>query len=264
MNVLSTDRLCIVREGRALLSNVSLQLHPGELHVLLGPNGAGKSTLHQALSGELVPTSGQIQFGRDDLSQLSPLQLARRRAVLPQQDGLAFGFSVKELALLGRHAAIDQRPSTTRQVLTAVLQAMDLSHLAARRYLQLSGGERRRAQIARVLAQVWDVPNAVLLLDEPTHSLDFGHQHAVLALLRQLAQQGFSILASLHDLNLTAAYAQRVSLLHAGHLVASGSPEAVLTEPKLQSIYGDSLRFTAVPAPTGQQWLIHQDPAARV
>lgn len=259
MRGLGTHQLCVVREGRALLSDVNLQLQPGELHVLLGPNGAGKSTLHQALSGELPPASGQIRLGDDDLSQLSALQLARRRAVLPQQDGLVFGFSVQELVLLGRHAAIDRRPATTQRVLTAVLQAMDLSHLAARRYLQLSGGERRRAQIARVLAQVWDVPNAVLLLDEPTHSLDFAHQHAVLGLLRQLAQQGFSILASLHDLNLTAGYAQRVSLLQAGSLVASGSPEQVLTESRLQSIYGLALRFTPVPAASGQQWLIHQE-----
>lgn len=261
MSALHTHQLCVVREGRALLSNVCLQLQAGELHVLLGPNGAGKSTLHQALSGELLPASGQIRLGNDDLAQLSALQLARRRAVLPQQDGLAFGFSVQELVLLGRHAAIDQRPSTTQRVLAAVLQAMDLSHLAARHYLQLSGGERRRAQIARVLAQVWDVPNAVLLLDEPTHSLDFGHQHAVLGLLRQLARQGFTILASLHDLNLTAGYAQQVSLLHAGRLVATGTPDVVLTEAKLQSIYGHALRFTAVPAAGGQQWLIHQDPS---
>ena len=259
MSALSTHELCVVREGRALLSDVSLQLQAGELHVLLGPNGAGKSTLLQTLSGELPAASGQIRLGDDDLSKLSALQLARRRAVLPQQDGLAFGFSVQELILLGRHAAIDQRPVTTQQVLTAVLQAMDLSHLAQRRYLQLSGGERRRAQIARVLAQTWDVPNAVLLLDEPTHSLDLGHQHAVLSLLRQLAQQGFTILASLHDLNLTAAYAQRVSLLHAGHLVANGSPEAVLTEPRLQAIYGHTLCFTAVSAAGGRQWLIHQN-----
>ena len=114
MSALITHQLCVVREGRTLLSDVSLQLQPGELHVLLGPNGAGKSTLHQALSGELSPASGQIRFGDTDLSQLSALQLARRRAVLPQQDGLAFGFSVQELVTLGRHAAID-RPLRRRR-----------------------------------------------------------------------------------------------------------------------------------------------------
>ena len=260
MSLLTAEKISVERAGRVLLADVSIPLAAGELHVLLGPNGAGKTTLLRALCGEWPICTGYIRLGNDALPHLDALQQARRRAVLPQQDALAFGFTVRQLAALGRHAAIDHRPDTTRQVVDAVLQATDTAHLAERRYPELSGGERRRAQLARVLAQVWDVPQAVLLLDEPVHSLDLGHQHAVLALLRSLAARGFAILASLHELNLAAAYAQRISLMQSGRIVASGTPETVLDASRLKCLYGDGLRFTAIENAGSRQWLTAAEP----
>ncbi len=260
MSLLTAERISVERAGRVLLADASIQLAAGELHVLLGPNGAGKTTLLRALSGEWPTCTGEISLSNDALPRLDAPQQARRRAVLPQQDALAFGFTVRELITLGRHAAVDQRPDTTRQVIAAVLQATDTAHLAERRYPELSGGERRRAQLARVLAQVWDVPQAVLLLDEPVHSLDLGHQHAVLALLRTLAAKGFAILASLHELNLAAAYAQRISLMQSGRVVASGTPETVLNAASLKSLYGDDLGFTAIENAGSRQWLTAAEP----
>ncbi|MDO9454300.1 MAG: heme ABC transporter ATP-binding protein [Stagnimonas sp.] len=260
MSLLTAEKISVERAGRVLLADTSIQLAAGELHVLLGPNGAGKTTLLRALSGEWPTCTGEIRLGNDVLPRLDAPQQARRRAVLPQQDALAFGFTVRELITLGRHAAIDHRPDTTKQVIAAVLQATDTAHLAERRYPELSGGERRRAQLARVLAQVWDVPHAVLLLDEPVHSLDLGHQHTVLALLRTLAAKGFAILASLHELNLAAAYAQRVSLMQAGRIVATGTPETVLDSPRLKSLYGEDLSFTAIENAGSRQWLTAAEP----
>lgn len=255
MSLLAARQISVIRDGRTLLADTSLLLHSGELHVLLGPNGAGKSTLLQALSGDWPVSGGEITLRERPLGNLTALDQARARAVLPQHDALSFGFTVHELIALGRYASIKQGPAHQRQVISDVMDATDVTHLARRRYTSLSGGERRRAQLARVLAQVWDVPQAVLLLDEPIHSLDLAHQHAVLALLRALADKGFAILASLHELNLAASYAHRVSLMHPGRILISGTPTEVLDPPQLKALYGDELRFTAIAQDGRQQWL---------
>jgi len=259
MSALEATQLVVDRNGRRLLDQVSLALSPGRLHALLGSNGAGKSSLLRVLSGEWLANGGAVQLGGTALAQLSALAQAQRRAVLPQQDVLAFGFTVTELVGLGRLAARDQSPATTRSVVGAVLDATDISHLAKRPYTELSGGERRRAQLARVLAQVWDHPGAVLLLDEPTHSLDLAHQHSVMALLRRLAEQGFAVLASLHELNLAAAYAHDVSLLRHGRVLASGAVGEVLHPASLRATFGEQLRFTAVPGVEPKLWLAHPE-----
>lgn len=259
MSVLTATQLVVERDGRRLLDQVSLALSPGRLHALLGSNGAGKSSLLRVLSGEWQAHGGAAHLGGQPLAQLSAQVQAQRRAVLPQQDVLAFGFTVAELVTLGRLAARDQRPATTRSIVNAVLDATDISHLAKRLYTELSGGERRRAQLARVLAQVWDHPGAVLLLDEPTHSLDLAHQHSVMALLRRLAGQGFAVLASLHELNLAAAYADDVSLLRDGRLLATGPVGEVLQAKTLKATYGEQLRFTAVPDAVPRLWLAYPE-----
>lgn len=259
MSPLSATSLRLARRGRLLLDSLSLSLAPGSLHALLGTNGAGKTTLMRVLSGEWMPDTGSVLLAGQPLSQLDARAQARQRAVLPQQDTLTFGFTVAELAGLGRLTARDQRPATTRRIVDAVLDATGTTDLASRRYPELSGGERRRAQLARALAQVWDHPGAVLLLDEPTHSLDLAHQHAVMALLRRLAGQGFAVLASLHELNLAAAYAHQASLLREGRLLATGTTEEVLQVPALKATFGERLQFTAVGSGAARLWLTHPE-----
>ncbi len=252
----SARQLSVSRQRQRVLHAVNLEVCSGELHVLLGPNGAGKSSLLRTLAGEWPQSEGVLLLDGLALAAMPALQQARRRAVLPQQDGLIFGLRVHELIALGRYAAKDQTASTTDAVLAEVMLATQISALAERRYPSLSGGEQRRVQLARVLAQVWDVPQAILLLDEPTHSLDPAHQHAVLALLQSLAVvKGFAILASLHDLNLASAYAHRISLLKAGRVVATGAAAQVLNSAALQNIYGDSLQFTAIEHAGQRQWI---------
>lgn len=255
MSGLRAEQLGIVRQGEPLLQGIDLSIAAGELHVLLGPNGAGKSTLLRTLAGEWPPQRGRLLLDGLPLQAHDALAQARRRAVLPQQDALSFSLGVRELVALGRHPCKDRRPATTRQVVDAVMEATQTSELATRRYPTLSGGERRRVQLARVLAQVWDATAPILLLDEPTHSLDLVHQHAVLALLHALARKGFAILVSLHDLNLAASHADQVSLMQKGRLFATGAPADVLDEARLQALYGDGLRFAAVAHEGGRQWL---------
>lgn len=259
MSQLVARNVCVHRAGCRLLDEVSLSLGPGRLHAVLGANGAGKSTLLRALAGEWLPSAGSIALDGRALSRLNPAAQARLRAVLPQQDVLAFGFTVLELVRLGRHAALDQRPATTRRIIDTVLDATDITQLADRRYPELSGGERRRAQLARVLAQIWDQPGALLLLDEPTHSLDIAHQHAVMRLLRSLTGRGFGVLASLHEINLAAAYADEVSLMRSGRLIAAGATATVLNPVTLQATYGDALQFTPLTVQGKTLWLAHPE-----
>lgn len=257
MSLLAATDLSVIKEGRTLLTDASLSLVSGQLHALLGPNGAGKSTLLRVLSGEWSATSGSVQLAGQALQQWTPLAQAQRRAVLPQHDQLSFGFTVSEVIVLGRLAARQRSHRHEQAVLAEVMAATDITALALRRYPSLSGGERRRVQLARVLAQVWDASQPVLLLDEPMHSLDPAHQHRVMALLRTLAARGFGIVVSLHELNLAAAYADHISLLKAGRILAAGAATAVLNEANLRATYGDALRFTAVAHEGRQHWLSH-------
>ncbi|HSW12708.1 MAG TPA: heme ABC transporter ATP-binding protein [Solimonas sp.] len=238
---LVTDRVSAVAEQRTLLRDTSLRIDPGSVHAILGPNGAGKSTLLKLLAGELRPVSGQVQLDGRSLMQWPAAELARRRAVLPQDEQLGFGFLVEEVVALGRLPCPRHPPQQELQLQREVLQAAGALHLWGRRYTSLSGGERRRVQWARVLAQVWEPIGEqprYLLLDEPTANLDLAHQHACLATARDFATRGNGVAVVLHDPNLALVHADFVSLLCQGQLVASGTPKEVLTAENLRQVYG--------------------------
>lgn len=235
--MLEVRRLACARRGQAVLADVSLTLQSGELVAVLGINGSGKSTLLATLAGEIDPVAGEVRLHREALSQMAPTARAQRLAMLPQASTLAFGFRVCEVVALGRlpHRsgnAVDQ------QVVAEALAQADISHLAQRNYLSLSGGERQRVHLARVLAQIWDVPQPCLILDEPTAALDIAHQHLALEAARQLTQRGGGVLVALHDLNLAARYADRVILLADGQVAALGTPWEVLQAERIQRVFG--------------------------
>ena len=243
----------IERQGRTLLQGVDFSAARGELWALLGPNGAGKSTLLRALSGEWPVAAGEVRLGGTPLPQLDAVAQARQRAVLPQHDALSFGFTARQVVALGRLA----RPRAQHgQIVTDAMQATEVDGLAERRYPHLSGGERRRVQIARVLAQVWDVPSPLLLLDEPLAGLDPVHQHALLTLLRRLATRGATVVMSLHDLDLAARYASHVALLRTGGLVAQGAAGAALTPAHLAATFGERLRYERLGAGALAHWRV--------
>jgi iron complex transport system ATP-binding protein len=222
---------------------VSLEIAPGEVLAVLGENGAGKTTLLRALAGERAPTSGSVALDGRRLQHWKPRALAARRAVLPQDTSIAFRFTALETVLIGRYAFVrgDARTHDVA-IARAALAKVDAAHLEARTVTELSGGERARVQLARVLAQLWE-PVAgqprFLLLDEPTASLDARHQLDVLALTRELAHaQGFGVLVVLHDLNLAARAADRVVLMKDGRIEAQGNPQAVFTATQLARCFG--------------------------
>ncbi|WP_137131667.1 heme ABC transporter ATP-binding protein [Rhizobium sp. FY34] len=239
----------VERSGRRLLDDVSLELQPGEMTVIIGPNGAGKSTLMKALSGELQLTQGCISYDGMDVALYNPRQLASRRAVLPQASELAFPFSALEIVRMGAVAqgAID--PVAEARL---ALARVGLAGFEGRPFPSLSGGEQQRVQFARALAQV---PRAVdrglpraLFLDEPTASLDLGHQISVLETARRFANEGGIVLAILHDLNLAAEFADRVIVLSRGQVVAEGPCCDTLSDEIVASVYGIAGAVGRMPA----------------
>lgn len=235
--------------SKKLLQSVSLSARPGELLAVVGANGAGKSTLLKLLSGDLKPSAGEVLLEDRKLGVWPPAALARRRAVLTQQHTLALAFQVRELVLLGRYPHFGGQPTAHDwAVVAAALDLVDLGHLAEREYPTLSGGEQQRAQLARVLAQVWEAEGGFLLLDEPLTGLDLRHQHQTLAVARQLTRRGFGVVAVLHDLNLTAQYADQVLLLHRGRAVTSGPPAQVFTPEYIHLAFGIEVELLTHPS----------------
>jgi iron complex transport system ATP-binding protein len=228
-----------VRAGaRAILDAVSLSIEPGETVALVGPNGAGKSTLLRVLSGELAAGSGTVRLKGRTPRAYHPRLLALHRAVLSQHTGVAFPFSVAEVVRMG---AGDLRGPTVEPLVDAALAAVDLDGFRERVITTLSGGEQQRAHVARVLVQLACGEAAhgpgILLLDEPTTSLDLRHQLDVLTATRSCAARGVTVVAILHDLNLAALFAKRIVVLHDGRVAADGAPQATITDALLARVF---------------------------
>ncbi|MGZ0716145.1 heme ABC transporter ATP-binding protein [Pseudomonas palleroniana] len=228
-----------IRRGRkVVLTDITLDVLPGEVLGVLGPNGAGKSTLLGALCGELHPDQGSVWLAQQALTHWSGPHRAQRLAVLPQTSSLDFAFRVEEVVGMGR---LPHQTGRVRddEIIAAALQAADVGHLSGRSYLALSGGERQRVHLARVLAQLWPgEAGQTLLLDEPTSMLDPLHQHTTLQAIRRFADRGAAVLVILHDLNLAARYCDRILLLEKGCPRALDTPSKVLRPELLKAVFG--------------------------
>ncbi len=233
---------------KTLLDNISLSVKPGEVISVLGPNGAGKSTLMKTITGDRIPSGGNVTLnGRSDWTSG---QKALMVGVLPQSSSLSFPFTVEEVVLLGRiPCATDhqQNRETTRQALAKV----DCLHLCNQLYTTLSGGEKQRVHMARVLCQIWDecpLGPRYLLLDEPTSALDPAHQQHTLQVARAQADAGIGVFVILHDLNLAARYSDRIMVLKQGKMAATGTPFEVLTPKIIQDVFDIKVDVSAHPS----------------
>lgn len=237
--------------GKTIVDNMDFTARPGTLTAIVGPNGSGKTTFFRALCGEL-PYSGRIRLNEADVATMKPARAAWMRAVLPQATALSFPFTVREIVRLGLTAGRSgAHPDEMDTLAENALSRVDLAGFEGRFYQELSGGEQQRVQLARVLCQVWapvldDVPR-FLLLDEPVSSLDIKHQLVIMRIARDFARQGGGVVAILHDLNLTAMYAERVHIIHAGRLAAAGTPRDVLTDKMIADVFDCDLRVGVVP-----------------
>lgn len=243
-----------VGRGRCLVDGVCLRARPGRVLVIIGPNGSGKSTLLRMLSGEREPSRGTVKLDGQQLSGIAPAVLAARRAVVPQTQVLSFPFTVLETVLLGVTVpGFDLSDDLATKRAHETIARVGLSGFEHRSFMSLSGGERQRVTIARALCQLSAAPprpdaTSLLLLDEPTSSLDLTHQADVLSLMRREAQSGRAVVIVLHDLNLAAAYADDVLLMRDGHTIRFGSSTAVLTDDALSEAYASPIRTNVLPA----------------
>jgi len=234
-------------DGTDVLADVTLRVEPGQFVAVAGPNGSGKSTLLRAMSRVLRPRLGSALLDGRDLYALPARESARAIGVVPQESLLDFEFTVEEVVLMGRAPHLGRFQSEGERDRVVVREAMERTgtwDLRARSILELSGGERQRVVLARAFAQE---PH-VLLLDEPTAHLDLAYQVQILRLAKSLRdEKRTAVLATLHDLNLAAAYADRLVLLSKGKVAAAGTPKEVLVEPTLRSVFGADVTVRAHP-----------------
>ena len=220
------------------LDSVSLTVERGSLTGLLGPNGCGKTTLLNLLSGVLQPHHGVVSLNGASLAGRSRRDIARHLAVVPQETHPAFDYTVMEMVLMGRHphlGPLELEGPSDLALAQESLAATGTAHLAGRNYMTLSGGEKQRVVIASALTQTPDV----LLLDEPTASLDLGYQLEVASLLTRLNRdRGVTMVMATHDLNLAASICDRLVLMRDGRVVAHGPTREVLTPSAIRRVYG--------------------------
>ena len=232
----------------AVLRSVTLDVPENGFVGLLGPNGAGKSTLLRLLAGTRRPQRGRIALDGVPLSDLSRAVVAQRMAVVPQETHLAFDYTAGEVAMMGRYPHLrtfEIEGPADLDIVDRALAATGTGHLKHRRFETLSGGEKQRVIIAAALAQLQSADrgraagSGILLLDEPTASLDLAYQLEIAALLRRLHQeQGVAIVLSTHDLNLASSLCRTLVLLRAGTIVALGSTSDILTRKNIRQLYG--------------------------
>lgn len=238
--------LAVERGHRALLDDVSIELYPGTITTIIGANGVGKSTLVRALAGELTATRGAVEVDGRAATSWSRTELARRVAFLHQDHAIPFGFTVREVVEMGRYPWVGT-PAERRDaaVVDEVLEETQISALANRRLETLSGGERARAMLARVLAQ--DTPT--VLLDEPAAAFDLGRASLLFELLSRRAHRGACVAVVSHDIATASTHADVMCLLAEGRLVATGPAEFVCKSAVLSSAFG--LPVAIAPSPFG-------------
>lgn len=261
--MISARNLTLRYGRRAVLEGLDFVAKPGALTAIVGPNGSGKTTLLKALTGE-VPCEGDVSVEGLDIATTPAWQLAGTRAVLPQSTPMAFPFQAIEVVRLGLGRSVSNDTSLPHQA----LERVGLGGYEARFYQELSGGEQQRVQLARVLCQVWtpvlEGTPRWLLLDEPVSSLDIGHQLQVMEIARDYADAGGGVIAVMHDLNLSAMFADEVALMKDGTIVVQGSPDEVLSDDNLSFAYGCTVRTRSAPVDKGWFFLPQGSSAPRL
>lgn len=236
--MLRVEKISYELKGRKLLKDITFQVRKGEILAVLGANGAGKSTLLGVLCGEKKPNSGMIHFNGKPLASYDAATLSKCRAMLCQQQQMTLNFTVQEIVLMGRYPHYKGAPKLhDHQVVAETMELCGVRAFADREFLSLSGGEQQRVHLARILAQIWDNPDSLLLLDEPISALDLHYQQKVLAIARALARKGFMVVLIVHDVNFAAMYADRILMLKNGRKLFHGTPIEVLAQKEIYTIF---------------------------
>lgn len=259
--MIAVKSLSVSLGHRQILRDVSFTAAPGAITAVIGPNGSGKSTLMKALCRDSA-YGGTVTINGRDLLDITPMDAAALRAVLPQSSSLPFPFTVYEVVAMGLTAGLSGVPAAmSKRLPEMALAAVDLAGFGGRYYGEISGGEQQRVQLARVLCQVW-VPvlkgtPRYLFLDEPVSSLDVKHQLMIMDVARRFADAGGGVIAILHDLNLAAMYADTIVALREGQVAGQGTPEQVLTDDLIARVFDCRLSVGATP-PAGMPFVLPQ------
>ncbi|MFD1333030.1 ABC transporter ATP-binding protein [Methylopila musalis] len=243
---LAAEALSTGYGGVTVGRDIALEARPGEVLCLLGPNGCGKTTLFKTLLGLIPPKAGRVTLDGEDIARWPRRRLAQAVAYVPQAHAALFPFTVADMALMGRAARVglfDRPGPADRAAATAALDSLGVGRLAPRVYTELSGGERQLALIARALAQ----EPKVLVMDEPTASLDLGNETRVLERVRGLKARGLAVVLSTHDPDHAFLVADRVALMAEGGIAALGTAEETLTPERLEALYGVPVATPYVP-----------------
>ena len=242
--VISCENVSVVRSRKEILCDVSLHAKRGELIAILGPNGAGKSTLLGVLAGDLQSETGEVFFGDKPVGEINHRDLAKLRAVLPQRVTVSFPYTVGEVVEMGRGPKLG---TNDQDLVENAMQRLGVAEMRNRLYRTLSIGEQARVSMARILAQ----DTQLMLLDEPTAVLDIGQQEKLMRIVRSLVDEGRTVIAVFHDLNVAMSFADRVILLQNGRQIAAGTPRETLTAETLTEIYEHKIDVIRVNDDTG-------------
>lgn len=249
--MIDVENLTVRLSHKPVVEDVSFVAKPGRLTAICGPNGSGKTTTVKAVSGE-IRYRGSARINGAEVSGLAPAELAAMRAVLPQASVISFPFTVREIVAMGLTAGGSRYAVRPDEAVAQALAAVDLAGFDGRLYQELSGGEQQRVQLARVLCQIPDAQAdgepRWLFLDEPVSSLDISHQLTIMALARDFCRRGGGVIAVMHDLNLTALFADEMILLKGGRLAAAGAVREVMTDDNLLEVFGCRLRVNSIPS----------------
>jgi iron complex transport system ATP-binding protein len=232
--------LTIGYDRTPVASGIDLEVRQGEVTCLLGPNGSGKTTLFKTLIGIIRPLAGEVKVAGRPLAGLSVRAIAERIAYVPQQHVPTFPFSVFDVVLMGRQARrglLSAPGAHDRERTREVLEQLGMTGLCGADYSRISSGQRQMVMIARALVQ----DTGILVLDEPTASLDYGNQVRIIGEIDRLSRAGYGIMLSTHNPDHAFAVADNVMLMHDGRIVASGPPEEALVAERLSSVYGVSM-----------------------
>ncbi|MES2004148.1 MAG: heme ABC transporter ATP-binding protein [Bacteroidota bacterium] len=253
--MISVQQVSFSVKNKTLVSNVSLNIAPGEFVVVMGANGAGKSTLLKMMSGAIQPATGSISYRSRTLAQYKTEELAKLRAVLSQHYHISFPMRAREIVMMGRYPYFTSHPSLTdERKVNEAMEKMQVTILAERMYHTLSGGEAQKIQMCRVLAQIGDTSKddpKFLLLDEPVSHLDIKYQHQLLKEAKQLCEQNVAVLAVLHDVNLALKYADRILFMKEGVVVKELARNETLTTGLLKQVFDVDASIFSMPEGNG-------------
>ncbi|GBC63478.1 iron ABC transporter ATP-binding protein [Desulfonema ishimotonii] len=234
--MLHVEKLCFNYKKMAIIKDIDIDLHQGQMLSVVGPNGTGKTTLLKCIAGIFTPGKGKIFIDGTDISCMSRMAHARRVGYVPQNLPGKFPITVFDVVLMGRRPHMTWKPSENDlKKVAGVIGALDLEEISMRDFDQLSGGQKQKVLLARAVAQETDY----LLLDEPTSNLDLRHQLEVLELIfGMVKERGVAAMLAMHDLNLASRFSDTIVMMHNGRIVCSGNPHQVLTVENIRSVYG--------------------------